>query len=67
MSPQFIVKRREYLGKVPRAFGGDTPTYTAWQTVKACLDIGDAQDFIRHQPKTGTWVYQIFFNNKKTK
>ena len=65
LAMKFIVKRREYLGKVPRAFGADVPTYTAWSTVQACSDIGVAQEVIRHAPTSGTWVYGIFHKGRR--
>lgn len=65
MSPQFIVKRREYLGKVPRAFGAPVAAYTAWQTVRLCSDIGVAQDVIRHASNSGLWKWAIFHKGKK--
>lgn len=62
---QFILRKREYLGQVPRAFGGNVPTYSAWQTVSAWATLEQAEAARDGSSKSGMWTHAIFHRGKK--
>jgi hypothetical protein len=59
---KYILKKREYLGKVTRAFGGSVGSYGPWETV-AKLDTLEAAR-AAYTNRTGLYQVAVFLGGK---
>lgn len=64
-TPSYIHRRREYLGKKPRAFGGLVDSYSAWTTVYVAPTLERAQESVEEHSRNGLWVHAIFHKGKR--
>ena len=64
-SSQFIHKRREYRGKVARAFGGNVASWGPWETVGRFHLGPHAKDSVTLHSKMGLYQHAIFYKGKR--
>lgn len=65
VSNSYLVKRREYLGKVFTLFGYRS-CYDDWRTVQSFDTLQEAEDYVWDQHgRSGLWVYSVFHKGKK--
>lgn len=65
MNSKHILKKREYLGKVLRAFGGYVASYGPWQTVISADDPATLR-WWSSTNREGMMQYAIFFRGRRT-